>query len=232
MRAPFRLRVMTFNIHGGRPRVGPADLPAVARVIAEQQPDLVALQEVHRYLPRPYVFADQPRELRRLLGLETRFLPSFGMGPLGYGNAVLSRPRPARVQRWGLPSGLERRALLQARFSTAGVSFCFFNTHLGLRTAERLAQIRVVAERVRRAGLPVILAGDLNAGPESEELRLLQEAGLEHCLPPEVLTFPCDRPHCRLDYLLVSPLFQVERAFIVETEVSDHLPVVADLVLT
>ena len=47
----------------------------------------------------------------------------------------------------------------------------------------------------------------------------------------DVLTYPCDEPACCLDHIAVSRHFRVERSWSVETDVSDHLPLVADLVL-
>jgi endonuclease/exonuclease/phosphatase family metal-dependent hydrolase len=228
---PLRLRVVTFNIHGGRPRIGQADLKATAAVLAELEADLIALQEVHHYMPPPYVWQDQPARLRKLLRMHVAFRRSFGLGPSAYGNAILSRVRPERVRRVRLPAGYEPRTLLEAEFAGDGRRFRFLNTHLGLRREERAEQLAVLAKEARRCGLPVILAGDLNAGPEAPEMAVLEQAGLRHCLDPDRATFPCDAPQCRLDYLMVSRHFEVEACRVVETEVSDHLPLAADVVL-
>ena len=231
MSAPLRLRIVTFNIHGGRPRIGTPNLEATARVIRELRPDLVGLQEVHRYLPPPYVFQDQPRKLRELLGMEVCFLRSFGFGPFGYGNAILSRVPPDRVQRTRLPSRLEARALLEAEFTLEGRKLRFWNTHLSLDDRGRTEELKVIAGRTRQSELPLLLVGDWNATPDSGEMDLLEAAGLSHCADDEVLTFPCDNPTCRLDYLMASRHFEVERCWSVQTDVSDHLPLAADVVL-
>jgi endonuclease/exonuclease/phosphatase family metal-dependent hydrolase len=227
------LRVMAFNIHGGRPRVGPADLEATARVIARERPDVVGLQEVHRYLPPPYVFHDAPRRLRELLRMEVRFVPTFGLGRSGYGNAVLSRVPPSRVRRVRLPAPpwAEPRALVDARLTLAGQPVRFLNAHLSPQARLRRPQVRAIAERVRREDQPTILAGDLNADAHGEELRLLREAGLTDFCARDVMTFPCHAPHCRLDYILVSRHFEVLECRAVETDVSDHFPLVAEVVL-
>jgi endonuclease/exonuclease/phosphatase family metal-dependent hydrolase len=231
-----RLRVMTFNIHGGRPPSGSVDLSEVAKVIREANPDLVGLQEVHRFLPPPCVFQDQPGRLRAELGLEVCFRRSFGLGPVGYGNAILSR-RPldeCRCQRlpasgsWSAP---EPRRMLDARFTIDGAALRFVNTHLGLREDHRKLQVARLAEQLRRHDGPLIVVGDFNTLPESLELRPLLEAGLTDCAAAGVLTFPCHQPTCRIDHIFVSRHFEVKRCFAVDTRASDHLPLVADLVL-
>lgn len=236
MSAPVRLRVMTFNIHGGRPATGSVNLEAIAAVIRQLEPDLVALQEVHSYLPPPYVFRDQPRRLRKLLGMELYFGRTLGLGPVGYGNAILTRERAVEYRATALPitrqrRGLEPRGLIEARVRAGGRTVRFFNTHLGLTPEQRSRQVARIVTEVRSRPDPVILAGDLNAVPESAELAQLRAAGLRECATDDALTFPAETPRCRIDHLLVSPHFQVERCFAVDTTVSDHRPLVADLLL-
>ncbi|MGV3720023.1 MAG: endonuclease/exonuclease/phosphatase family protein [Actinomycetota bacterium] len=230
-----RLRVMTFNVHGGRPAVGAVDLKAVAAVIREVGPDLAGLQELHRWMPPPYVFQDQPHRLRKLLDMEVYFRRSFGLGPSGFGNALLSWRKLELVHRRRLPGGgwrqIEPRVLLEGRGRHGKQRIRVLNTHLGLSHSERLRQVRRIAERIRRYTEPVVLMGDFNATPDSPEIELLKAAGLHDCASPNVLTFPCGEPKCRLDHILVSAQFEVIRCFAVETDVSDHLPVVADLAL-
>jgi len=231
MTEPLRLRVMTFNIHGGRPKVGLADLEATARVIREVGPDLASLQEVHRYLPPPYVFQDQPRVLRKLLNMVVTFQSSLGIGPIGYGHAILSRDAPASVERIRLPGGGEPRTLCHARFSLQGRDLHLLSTHLTLGEEDREKQARVLVERLQGIDQPVILMGDLNSAVDSVEVRMLEEAGLGHCAASDVCTFPCDAPETRLDHIMVSRHFQVQNCDVVKTEVSDHLPLYTDLLL-
>ena len=227
---------MTFNIHGGRPAVGPVNLGAIAEVIRRAEPDLVGLQEVHCYLPPPYVFRNQPQLLRQLLGMELYFGRTLGLGPVGYGNAILSRFPGARFRSLPLPTtrerqGLEPRGLIEARIAYDGQTIRFLNTHLGLTVEQRRRQLASIAQQVLASPEPVILAGDLNARSESNELQQLIQAGLKDCATDEPLTFPAHAPRCRIDHLLVSRHFVVERCYAIETTVSDHRPLVADLVL-
>jgi len=227
-----RLRVVTYNIHGGRPARGRVDLQATAAALSALQADLVALQEVHRFLLPPGVFQDQPRLLGKLLGLEARFGRCFGHGPCGYGNALLLRVPLLRLECLPLPGRGEPRALLEAEVDWHGSPVRFLNSHFSLEAESRKLQARRVAERVGTGSLPLILAGDLNAAPDSDEVRLLEAAGLRHAVPTELLSAPACEPRWRIDYLMVSRHFHVERGFVPATEASDHLPLAADILLS
>ncbi|MFN3648814.1 MAG: endonuclease/exonuclease/phosphatase family protein [Armatimonadota bacterium] len=230
MNPAVRLRVATFNIHGGRPARGPADLRAVARVIRELEADVVGLQEVHRWLPPPYVFRNQPRILASLTGMHVTFRPSFALGPLAYGNAILSRNRPERAARVRLPGRGEPRSLLHAELVLGSARFALLCTHLSLRPGERERQAASIREYRRRLERPSVLLADLNARSDSELVANLHPAPLprpERGYPP---TYPAENPEFCLDYILPSEEWEIERYEAVSTGVSDHLPVVAELV--
>jgi endonuclease/exonuclease/phosphatase family metal-dependent hydrolase len=225
------LRLATWNLHGGRPALGAADLKAVAAVLGGLEADVAGLQEVHRLLPPPGVFQDQPRRLARLLGGFVTFRRSFGVGRWGYGNAALSREPARRVRRVPLPSGREPRALLECDFGPgpAGAPFRLWVVHLGLSAAERERQVAFLRARAGAAELPLLVAGDLNAEPDGPELAALAAAGLRSAVPAECLTFPAGRPERRLDYLLHSPEWEPGEWGCPVTTASDHLPLWVDL---
>lgn len=226
-----RIRVASFNIHGGRPAIGWVNLEATADVLRELDADFVGLQEVHRYMPPPYVFQDQPRRLARLLEGHVVFRRSLGLGPVGYGNAVLSRWKPGRVRRIRLPGGFEPRSLLDTRYELDGGRFHFMTTHLGLRQEERMQEVRAISRYLSKIEAPVVLVGDLNAFPDSPEVQVLIGCGLTDCSSGDIRTFPWDTPKHKIDYILSSRHFGLAACHVVETAVSDHLPLVADLVL-
>ena len=100
---------------------------------------------------------------------------------------------------------------------------------------DRLAAVEVIARVVEaRGGVPLILAGDLNATPDSEPLSRLREnwliAGDGETLP----TIPVAAPSRQIDYILCTP---PERWRAVETlvpgdaEASDHRPIASALEL-
>jgi endonuclease/exonuclease/phosphatase family metal-dependent hydrolase len=207
----------------GRRRLG-----RIAGVVKEAQAELVGLQEVHQRLPQSRL-ADQPRALQRATGMRCLFGPAFSIGPGRYGNAVLSGVPARRRALHRLPGEGEPRAALEVEVEMEGRPLALFCTHFGLSDAARAEQSATLADAVRKAGAPVVLVGDLNAGPEAPEVLALHAAGLRHAAPPVEPTFPSDQPQCRIDYILISPELTCERCQVLTTTASDHLPVLADL---
>jgi len=173
------VRVLTWNLWG---RYGDwrRRLDAIAAVIAEAAPDVCGLQEVW----------DTPEEnLAAQLAdrLELRWhwagvhppRPEDGQS---IGNAVLSRWPIGAVAELELPTARvpERRGAIAAHIETPGGVLPFVTTHLTYQPGGsdiRLDQVRAlagfVAEHAGRCPYPPVVTGDLNAEPDSDELRLL-----------------------------------------------------------
>jgi endonuclease/exonuclease/phosphatase family metal-dependent hydrolase len=182
MRPPVeRLKLLTLNIWN-RQGPWPARLAAIRAGIAALDPDIIGLQEVLRSDDAP---DDQAAEIAAGLGYEHR---AFGSawhigGPLHLGNAVLSRWPIAASESWPLPSadGKEGHGLLHARVDAPCGAVPVFVTHFAWRLHHghiRIAQVQFVTARIKeRAPLddfPPILMGDLNAEPDSDEMRYLR----------------------------------------------------------
>ena len=93
------LRIMSYNIHHANPpsRPGVIDLDAIARVIREQNPDLVVLSGLMRLLPPSVVAALEPN----LINTHPAYLPEFP-GAHGVRRAALRRDEDRdRVHRLG-----------------------------------------------------------------------------------------------------------------------------------
>jgi endonuclease/exonuclease/phosphatase family metal-dependent hydrolase len=222
------MRVLTYNIRGGLGMDGQRRLDRIAAVVNEAAADLVGLQEVHQRLPQSGL-AVQPRSLRRATGMACEFGPALSIGVGLYGNAVLSRFPVNRRVVHRLPGEGEPRGALEIEVVWGDRRLVFFCTHFGLTDAARAEQSAALAEIVRRVDAPVVLVGDLNAGPETPEVRTLLATGLRHAAPPVEATFPSDVPGCRIDYILISRELTCERCEVVNSTASDHLPVLADL---
>lgn len=225
------LRVASYNIHGGRPARRRANLRAVARVLSELRVDFAGLQEVHRYMPPPGVFQHQPRLLGQWTAMRVCFRASFGVGRSGYGNALLSRERLVQSAAVHLRGGRETRSILEGRCLVDGRTIRIVTTHLDSDPAARLRHARRLADRLHAQDLPTVLAADLNAAPGSAELEALLEAGLLHAVDPLLPTFPSEAPSARIDHILVSRHFEVVSGATVPSTASDHLALVAELVL-
>ncbi len=242
---PVRLRVMSYNIAAGY-----GDLARIAEVIAEQNPDLVALQEVDVHWSERSLFEDQASRLAELLQMNHFFgeiyeLPSDSPGgsvqPRRYGLAILSRfpfqqtenhhlTRLSTVEEGAVPRPMPGFPEVVVRIDGRPVRF--FSTHLDYRSdpAVRRLQVDEMLEIIG-TGEPVLLLGDLNARPESPELAPLFDRLRDSWQGREEpgYTFPSDGADRRIDYILHSDNFEVLDVRVVQTPASDHLPVVADL---
>jgi endonuclease/exonuclease/phosphatase (EEP) superfamily protein YafD len=79
-----------------------------------------------------------------------------------------------------------------------------------------------------------VLVGDMNATPDSEELKPLFAAFQDawstlHHLPG--YTFSAINPTKRIDYIFASEGIEVNNAEVIHNLASDHLPVIADVTL-
>ena len=230
------MRVITYNIHNGFNTQAHLDLEAIARVIEAEQADVVALQEVSRGWALNGS-TDTAEWLSQRLGMPYTFTPTAGQM---WGHAVLSRyPITEYVGRPLPPDGLPLgRAFSYQKIDLSDQeSLWLLNTHYHHREAD--SDIRVMQTGTIEAFLTennpqpnrLILSGDLNAQPDSPEIRALfdlglRDAAIEANLNPGY-TYHATDPDRKLDYLLVSPDLDASAVQIINTAASDHLPIVA-----
>ncbi|MBE0535978.1 MAG: endonuclease/exonuclease/phosphatase family protein [Phycisphaerae bacterium] len=237
-RAASRITVLTYNIYHGEDAAGGSNLDAVAGIINTFRPDLVALQEVDEKTTRVKGL-DLTAELAERTGMEGRFGKAMDYAGGGYGVAVLSRLPIVGEANHPLPhgTGVEPRTALGVEVRLPdGRRVLFVSTHLDHKRdpKDRLAQAAVARELFADADTPVILAGDLNATPDSETLALFMPEWQWTAGRDPQPTFPADEPNRTIDYILIKP---AERWRVVETRVieekvaSDHRPVLAILEL-
>lgn len=229
------VRVLSYNVEGHAALVRGGHLQEIARVIVEQQPDVVGLQEIHRGTWQSR-FRDQAAEIGRLTGMAVHFGKSFGT-PLGvggaeFGNAILTRGALRDAEVVPLPSFGEPRSLLRATVELEGGEFDFMVTHLaawgGLNRRVRTRQTHCIADHVRAAGRRFVLCGDFNAQPASDELGALFAGDLVRlCGLASEPTYPLLGQ--RIDYILAGPGWEVGPAAVVKVGPSDHWPIVAEL---
>ena len=165
------LHVATWNIwwRYGQWRTRDAAVRATLNHIA---PDVVALNEVWEEVGGE----SQAEQLSRELGYHVVSHCPPKQAGLGSGNALLSRWPIRRSDILMLGS---TRCVLYAEFDSPHGALSVFVTHLTWRpddSGRRQEQLGEVLKFVRdnhRAELPPILMGDLNAEPDSDELRML-----------------------------------------------------------
>jgi len=237
-----RLRVMTYNIRAGLGTDKVRSLQRTADVIAHEEPDIVALQEVDLVRERSGR-VDQAAALGEMTGMRHVGAASINGEDGGYGNAILSRSAIELVSHVRLPGDArsEPRSVMWARVSGAGWSVSVINTHLSFRRVDRPCQSdallgpSLLGHRDLSSG--ALLCGDLNCTPRDRSLRRVFELLVDGADAggDARTTWPTRRPFRRLDYILVSRDVGVIGARVVRSRqarrASDHFPVVLDVAL-
>jgi endonuclease/exonuclease/phosphatase family metal-dependent hydrolase len=218
------LRVLSWNI---RHLLG--DPLAVHRVLRAAAPDLVCLQEAPRL----------PWSKRQLNALaDATGLVYVAGGRSGAGTAMLRSIRTQLYDPRAFTFPLahwraQRRGVVLATAGLPGVlPVRVASVHLGLDAAERLRHVAEVIHRLSTAGLPMVVAGDLNEPPQGPAWQAFG-AVVTDPAPGAEPTFSAIRPRRRIDAVLTSPGIETLeygqwRPDRRDTELaSDHLPVLS-----
>jgi endonuclease/exonuclease/phosphatase family metal-dependent hydrolase len=217
------LRVVSYNVHGLRD-----DRDALTGLIRDLAPDVLVVQEA----PRRFRW----RQKCALLAAETGLVVAAGGLP-SLGNLLLVSLRVAIRRTWclryPLTPGRHLRGAVFAEGAVRGATFTVSGSHLATDANERPSQAQFWKAELDRLDGPVIVAADLNEGPGGGAWRTVED-GLLGSTADEP-TFPAAVPSRRIDGLFVSPGVIIEGYEIISTErarvASDHLPIVADLLL-
>ena len=235
-------RLLTYNVHRCVGTDRTLDVARIAQVIADEDPDIVCLQELDVGRLRTGS-VDQASELAQRLHMTSRFHPAMRIEAEEYGDAILTRLPEQLVRAGALPSvagikGLEPRGAVWSRIEAGGRSLNVINTHFGLVPKEQRRQARALggADWLGACEGPTILAGDFNATsitrPYAELTRHLADAQRVLGLKPSVKTFPSAFPAIRIDHLFISPHIRVNSIHVPRSPLarvaSDHLPLVMD----
>jgi endonuclease/exonuclease/phosphatase family metal-dependent hydrolase len=236
---PVRLRVLSYNIHHGEGVDRKLDLERIARVIDSVKPDVVALQEVDQNVNRTDGM-DQPAALARLTKMNVIFGANIKLQGGHYGNAVLSRFPIARHTNRLLPNvdNGEQRGVIEAEIEIPQTdrTVLLLATHLDYRVdeRERLASAKVINDLIAsHPDHPALLAGDLNATPESETLQLFEKTWTRTNAKP-MATVPVNEPTKQIDFILYRPVSRwkvIEVKVLDESVASDHRAIFAILEL-
>lgn len=240
------MRVLSWNLWG---------LPAwgdVARLVRDEDVDVVALQEAHKNYSARSDWADVAAEVEEALGWGCVFAPAMDLpdehSRRQLGNLIASHLPLTDVRSWRLPAAMpwdgrswetEPRVLLEC---VAGARIRVATTHLAHSEGNATSPTRVlqVDRIVEVLGLPaerLVLTGDFNATPDTPEIRLLRQF-LATADPSEARTWPVKaerddggvddaNPAVTIDYVLHSPDLACRSFEILRGERSDHPPLIA-----
>lgn len=232
------LTVVTWNAQGSHG----LDISKAATALLEFQPQLVLLQEVQRRHVRALGAAMHAPSARWRFKHWPGTVPPEGLGVLS--TIPLRRVRTrVLAHRWEFWNW-RRRVALEVQVGWGGRVVTCVDVHLGagVSSTERIRQAQLVQDRCANA---MIIAGDLNAEPNSAELARFGELGwrdAERSAHPGAARPSTNwhggprvaAPTQRLDYILVRDSIEVQHAFVPTdwerwAELSDHVPVVAQL---
>ena len=239
--------MLVFNIHAGKDASNRSNLDEVAQLITSSGADVVLLQEVDRGTER----SGGVDQLQRLAEA-TKYTPVFGRSldydGGQYGIAALTRnevlfsettPLPVTPPQERAGGSREPRVGLLIVTRTVLGGLQLVNTHLDASRDHvyRLQESRTLLDIVRSrltADAPVLLGGDLNSEPESEVQQQLRAAGLRdawmECGQGDGFTFPAHQPAKRIDYLFLTGRLTCTAARVVETNISDHRPLLVTVI--
>ena len=225
-------RVVSYNIRAGLGMDGRRSIRRVAEVLAPLSPDIVCLQEVDQHAPRSWL-ANQPKFLSVRLGMQDVFQRNVRFdGGGGFGNCILAKPFAQHCRCHPLPGDGEPRGLLEVTATVSGRHLTAFCTHLALEPHTRIEQARKVLEIVRSARGPRILCGDMNDVLGSRTLSILLDDPVLRDVALEfdaggIATYPPGGGK-RIDFVLADLALTVKSYEVVDSQVSDHLPLVVD----
>lgn len=237
------MRLLSYNIHKG---IGGHDwrysLERVWRVIEEQAPDLVCLQEVTWHARRTRRH-DQPRLLaHHFNACDACFQINVHYRQGGYGNLLLSR-WPLRLKH-DVSLRLNRRKPRGAQLvvvATPEGELFLTNWHLGLGERERHWQARHLLRHPlfgASAHLPTLIVGDFNDWRDTLAPGPFADHAFDHATgpPARFRSFPAFLPMLALDKAFHRGGIAVRDARLIRTPLSrrasDHLPLVIDFHLT
>ncbi|AYG78839.1 hypothetical protein DWB77_00948 [Streptomyces hundungensis] len=239
------MRAATLNIWG-RGSAWRRRLPLIRAELVRLAPDVVGLQEVWRRGSRC-----QAEQIADDLGYHVTYARAVARAGFSQGNALLTRVPVERYEVLALPTpGVEPRSVLCAEVGSTTVLV----THLTWEWEHahiRHQQVRFLAELAdRHADRGVVISADLNAAPDTEEIRWLTSRmrdawadggqGPGHTFTPDnAFARRAREPARRIDFVLTNGRLRAARAELAFTAPgrtrrrplwpSDHFGVVCDL---
>lgn len=213
-----QLQIMSYNVRHCAGMDMVVDYDRTAAVITQQQPDIIALQELDSMTGRSG-HHDQLGELASRTGYHQVFGAAIDFDGGQYGVGILTREMPLSTKHIPLP-GEEPRLLLVVELE----DYIIACTHLDLNDAQRLASVSLIVEEAQRWQKPFLLAGDWNDTPDSKLLKAMTQYFT--VLSGNEATYPANKPNECIDYVGVfnSRAEAIDSHVINDPKASDHRP--------
>ena len=226
-------RVMSYNVRNCTGLDGVHSPERIANIITAESVEAVALQELDSMSMR-YPGEDVLGKLAELTGMYPTFGASIDFMGGKYGVGILTKEKPLSWKRIPLPCRSEPRSLLIVELP----DYYYCCTHLSLHEEDRVTSAGIIVEELSKLDKPALLAGDFNADPTSEFMKIMGEHfHVFKKTDGEGFTFRADKPFSEIDYICLftdkGAKAEVASHTVINAPVeSDHRPIVADIVIT
>lgn len=251
-----RLRVLSYNIHQGiTVRRNRLSLTVLKEALQELKPDLVFLQEVAGSSIEKLGRMWPEKVAHQLEGLADEMWPHFAyqknviFSRHHHGNAIMSKyPIHDFVLKDITVGKLKKRGILHGIIQIPSIGdrpeiiFHALNAHLGLFQFERRFQTLELINYVKKtikSNCPLVIAGDFNDWRQRVTKELVQRLKMEEAFLSShqihARTFPSRLPILQLDRIYFRHAKMKSAACLKGKKwmvLSDHLPIMADLVLS
>lgn len=235
-----QLKVLTYNIHHANPpsktvagaKVDVIDIDAIVGAIKKENPDVIAMQELDKFVPRSGNI-DEAKIIAEKLGMSYKFFKSIDYNGGEYGIAIFSKYELQNPKQLILPKTdpkVETRSLAYTDMLVNGEKLTFACTHLDVTgEASRVLQVKAIVKELEGISHPIILCGDLNSSEGSESISLLLQSFKNSCEGNCGFTVPAVNPKRNIDFIVTRnvgwPI--TEYHVVTESYASDHRPVTA-----
>ena len=217
------LKVMTWNIHGGTGTDDEKDIDRTIKEIKKINPDILGLQEISN----EEIIDKIAEELDMNFFFGNDFEDTEG-------NGLLSKYPIKEAEIIYLKPG-KRSGIIKAKILIDNEEWTIFVTHLLLRPQEdNLIQVEDILMNVlEKNSERVILMGDFNFGPRSEQYRKIttnEKIKLRDAYGDlnyeEGATFRSNYLFRRIDFIFSSTDIEPRTSKVICSEASDHCPVI------
>ncbi len=218
-------RVMCYNVRNCKGLDLKLDYDRCAEVINKAKPAVVAVQELDSMTAR-YKGYYALGELAKRTGMHDYYAPSIKYKGGKYGVGILSKEPVLSLKQYSLPCRKEPRTMLVAEFE----KYYFICTHLSLNEEDRITSAGIIRDIIATLDKPVIIAGDFNAAPDSQSMKIFGEYSTVLSNPKQ-MTFPANEPNRCIDYIITNSKSVKGRnaTVMVEPVASDHRPLYVDV---
>jgi endonuclease/exonuclease/phosphatase family metal-dependent hydrolase len=232
------LRLLCFNIHGGRSLDGRRDMGRVHNLLEDHDIDIGVFQEMETRSS----YGGTPADIAALAGpARPHYFSGSALkeGEDWYGNLVVSRYPIVRafVHHLGTSPKFEPRTAVDVAIKTPSEKIRIIGVHLSLSQPERWLEIQNLlalvdeVEEEEKSKNPVLLMGDINEWRHTS--RLLRHLNRLMIPAPCGRTFPSSFPLFRLDRVWHDPPSMKVTARVLKGPavrvLSDHLPVMIEI---